>query len=71
MEIINRKFRRMMDQEGLSDVMLFKGEGYFYICSEGKHKSKVYSLESTSVYVNSFNQMTPEEWVSTIKEMLQ
>lgn len=67
-EIKNPKFRRLMKQAGLDDIMLMQDNGYLYITSDTN--DEIFTLPETSIYVNSFRDMTPEEWVEEIKRLL-
>lgn len=67
-EIKNPKFRKLMKQAGLDDIMLIQDNGYLYITSETNED--IFTLPETSIYVNSFRDMTPEEWVEEIKRLL-
>ena len=67
-EIKNPKFRKLMKDAGLDDIMLIQDNGYLYITSETNED--VFKLPETSIYVNSFKDMTPEEWVDEIKRLL-
>lgn len=69
-EIMNREFRKLMKEAGLKDILLIQGRGYLYITSENEN-SPVFTLFSTSFYVNSFHDMTPKEWVEEIKKRLE
>lgn len=73
-EVRNRKFRQLMKDAGLEKVMLCKErrEGYFYITSEDDDMwATIYKLPETMIYVNSFEQMSPEEWVKEIKRLFE
>jgi hypothetical protein len=54
------------------DIILCKGEGYFYITSDdtdiGLYLS---SLECTSIYVCHLNHQSVEDWVHDVKEILK
>ena len=67
-EIKNPKFRKLMKQAGLEDISLIQDNGYLWITSDTNED--VFKLPETSIYVNSFNDMTPEEWVEEIKRLL-
>lgn len=70
-EIKNRAFRRLMKKAGLEDVELCKGNGYFYITSDDTETfNKILSLNEDMIYMNSFRQMTPAEWVEEIQRIL-
>lgn len=67
-EIKNPKFRKLMKQTGLEDISLIQDNGYLWIMSDTNED--VFKLPETSIYVNSFRDMTPEEWVEEIKHLL-
>lgn len=67
-EIKNPKFRKLMKQAGLEDISLIQDNGYLWITSDTN--DDIYTLPETSIYVNSFKDMTPEEWVEEIKHLL-
>ena len=67
----NRKLYALLHKEGLDNIILCKGYGYFYITSDDDEMySVINELDNTTIYVNSFNQLTPEEWVEEIKRLL-
>lgn len=70
MEILNRPFRTLMDREGLSDVHLIKADGYFYIYADGEHERSLTTKQTTSIYLNSFNQQSARQWVEDIKNII-
>jgi hypothetical protein len=73
-EVRNRKFRQLMKDAGLEKVILCKEkrEGYFYITSDDDDMWKTkYNLPETMIYANSFEQMSPEEWVDEIKKLFE
>lgn len=70
----NRKFRQLMKDAGLEKVMLCKERraGYFYITSDDDDMWKtIYTLPETTIYANSFELMSPEEWVDEIKKLFE
>lgn len=71
-EVRNRKFLKLMKEAGLENVILIKGSGYYWITSDDDDTFDVINgLMDTSIYVNSFNQQTPEQWVEDIKLLLK
>lgn len=67
----NRKFLKLMKAAGLEKVILCKGNGYYWITSDDDDTwALIDSLPETKIYVNSFNQQTPEQWVDDIKQLL-
>ena len=60
----------MMNEAGLGDILLIQDRGYLYITSDNE-KSPVFTLKETAFYVNSFHDMTPQQWVQEIKERLK
>jgi hypothetical protein len=68
----NYKFNKLLKQNGLEKIQLCKGNGYFWLTSEDDETYRILSsLETTSIYTNSFSDQTPEEWVEEIKELLK
>lgn len=71
-EVKNRKLKQLLAKEGLDKIMLLKDYGYFYITSDDEEwAEKLASMYENAIYINSFNQMTPEEWVEDIKRLLK
>lgn len=67
----NRKFLKLMKSAGLEKVLLCKGDGYYYITSDDDDTwALIDSLPETTIYINSFNQQYPEQWVDDIKQLL-
>ena len=67
----NKKFLKLMKAAGLEKVLLCKGNGYYYITSDDEDMwALIDSLPETTIYVNSFNQQYPEQWVDDIKQLL-
>ena len=68
----NKKFLKLMKAAGLENVLLCKGNGYYWISSDDEDTwAFIDSLPETTIYVNSFNQQTPEQWVEDIKQLLK
>ena len=71
MTITNKAFREAMKEAGLEKVQLEKGNGYFYIWSDDEETAfYIAGLYSTSIMVNSFNQLKIETWIKEIKQLL-
>ena len=69
--VTNPKFRQLMKQAGLEDVMLVKDNGYFYIASDNDEIADLISkIENNSILIYSFNQQSPEEWIKDICDLL-
>lgn len=67
-EIKNKQLTNQLRSEGLEDIILCKDNGYFFIASNNEKTSmEICSLQSNSIYVNSFNQLTIDQWVEEIK----
>lgn len=67
----NRKFLKLMKAAGLEKVLLCKGNGYYWITSDDEETwALIDSLPETTIYINSFNQQTPDKWVEDIKRLL-
>ena len=68
----NRKFLKLMKAAGLEKVLLCKGQGYYWITSDDEETwALIDSLPETTIYINSFNQQYPEQWVDDIKQLLK
>ena len=71
-EVKNRKLKQLLAKEGLDKIILCKDSGYFYIASDDDEWAyKIASMYENAIYVNSFNQQTPEQWVEDIKQLLK
>lgn len=68
--IKNKELQEALKKEGLSDVLLVKGRGYFYLIGkEGTKTEEALSLKSeTSIFVNSFKELSIPSWVEEIKD---
>lgn len=72
MTIKNRKLKEALKEEGLENINLEKGNGYFWIWSDDEEMNlKITSLYSNSILVNSFKDQSIENWVKDIKELLE
>ena len=72
MTVRNKAFRKAMEKAGLDKVQLEKNEGYFWIWSDDSEMNNaIMLLDSQSIYVYAFNHMSIEDWVKTIKEMIE
>ena len=71
-EVKNKKLKQLLAKEGLDNIILCKGYGYFYITSDNDEwATKLAGMYENAIYMNSFNQQTPEEWVEDIKRLLK
>lgn len=71
-EIKNPKLTRLLKNHGLEKVILCKADGYFYITSNDDETAlEIAGLRDNAIYVNSFNQQTPEQWVEDILLLLK
>lgn len=71
-EVKNRKLKQLLAKEGLDKIALYKDYGYFYITSDDDEwATKIATMYENAIYMNSFNQQTPEEWVEDIKRLLK
>lgn len=69
--IVNKQFNQALKNNNLGDIQLIKGRGYFWITSDNDYFYKAHNLgRARSIYVNSFNQMTIDEWVGEIKSIV-
>lgn len=67
MTVKNRKLKEALKKEGLEDINLEKGNGYFWIWSD----TKDLNLYSSSILVNSFKDQSIEDWINDIKRILK
>ena len=67
MTIKNKKLLEALKKEGLEDINLEKGNGYFWIWSDAKDLN----LYSSSILVNSFKDQSIEDWINDIKRILK
>lgn len=57
-------------QKEVGNVILCKGEGYFYASSDDNEIAlKLASLKTTSIYVCHLNQQSVEEWVKDVRQI--
>ena len=71
-EVKNRKLKQLLAKEGLDKIALYKDYGYFYITSDDDDwATKLAGMYENAIYMNSFGQQTPEEWVEDIKRLLK
>jgi len=57
-------------QEKYPDILLVKGNGYFYIASDDKELGlKIAGLYSSSIYTNSLSDVTKEMLLSWVDEL--
>lgn len=69
--IKNRRLRNLLKKQGLRDVWLVKGAGYFYITSDNKAVADSISrLEHNMICCNSFSDQPVEHWVKDILDLL-
>lgn len=66
-KITNKKLQKQLATVGLEKVLLYKDYGYFFITSDDDEMwSRINQLPTNSIYVNSFNQLSIEEWIEEI-----
>ena len=53
------------------DVKLRKGNGYFYFDDPDDAEMRVIKWPETSVYVNSVNQLTLEQWLHDFEQLMK
>ena len=71
-EVKNRKFLKLMKATGLEKVLLIKGNGYYWITSDDDETyDEIQNASDQTIYANSFNQQTPEQWVEDVKYLLK
>ena len=71
-EVKNKKLKQLLTKEGLDKIILYKDYGYFYITSDDDEwATKLAGMYENAIYMNSFGQQTPEEWVEDIKRLLK
>ena len=66
------KLYKALALNGINDILLVKGDGYFYLYSD---KDDVYynvisKIENNFIPCYSFSQQSIEEWVDSIKSLL-
>ena len=72
MTVKNRKLKEALKKEGLENINLEKGNGYFWVWSDDEEMNlKITSLYSNSILVNSFKDQSIENWIKDIKELLE
>lgn len=52
------------------DVTLYKGDGYFYMEFSGYYFAHGDIFETRSIYVNSLNELTLDEWLEEAQELV-
>jgi len=58
-------------QKQIGNVILQKGNGYFYVSSEDDRIGlKLASLYSTSIYVCHLNQQSVEDWIKDVRQIV-
>ena len=71
-EVQTKKLKQLLAKEGLDKIALYKDYGYFYITSDDDEwATKLAGMYENAIYINSFNQQSPEEWVEDIKRLLK
>ena len=69
--INNAELYRGLAEEGLTDLLLCKDKGFFYITSDNKGMAeRIARLETNVIYCNSLNQQPISAWISDIKDLL-
>lgn len=74
MTITNKAFRNAMENAGLEKVQLEKETtwGYFYLWSNDETIAHVIAgIFDNAINTHAFKDMSVEEWVETIKAMMQ
>ena len=70
-EIKSRKLQRLLKKNGLEKLILVKDDGYFWVTSNDDEVYESMRLDSAlAIYVNSFNQLTTEQWLDEIKNAI-
>lgn len=70
-KIADKNLRKKLTSFGLSEIDLYKDDGYFFIESDDPlWADRITSLYSSSIYVNSYNQMTVNDWFLSIVDVL-
>jgi len=58
-------------QKQIGNVILQKGDGYFYVSSEDAEIGlKLASLYSTSIYVCHLKQQSLEDWIKDVRQIV-
>ena len=69
-KIVNKEFQKKLMEQGLEKVLLYKNNGYFFITSDDDEMwNQINQLPTDSIYVNSFNQLSVDEWIEEIKSL--
>jgi len=68
MEIKNKKFLAALKRDGLEDMKLIRGDGYFYWVSDTDFNLGVALVDSPMIMVCYFKHQSIEKWVADAKE---
>ena len=72
MKANNRNVNRAIKKATGFDVYLFKAEGCVSFHSDDEYSSDILSaMKSRTVYVNSIDQLSVEQWVAEFKWLLE
>lgn len=66
------KLYKLLSQEGINDIILVKGDGYFYLNSydDNVYYNIISNIENNYIPCFSFSQQSVEDWVDDIKKLL-
>ena len=67
-----RDLRRYLQKNVHPDLWLARGNGYYYFYSDNEELALyLATLSQTSVYVNNWQELSPEVWVTEAKEIIE
>lgn len=69
-DVRNKQLRNKLDKLGVKDIVLNFSDGTCLVWSEDELTDVIlHYATSNIVYVNSFNQLTVDEWVNEVSEI--
>lgn len=68
-EVKNKALKRALIANGLDDIHLIKGDGYFYL--EGVTSDGIDDFFDGEIYMNSFNQQSVQDWINDIIDVIE
>lgn len=71
-DVKNKRLYSALEKEGIVDVVLVKGDGYFYLTSDNEDvfNSKISNIESNFIPVYALCHLSIDGWVNVIKSLL-
>jgi hypothetical protein len=70
-KLTNRTVESAIKKKFGLDVKLRKGNGYYYFDDPDDAEMRVIKWPETSVYVNSLNQLTLDQWLHDFEHLMQ